>query len=184
MSLQDPTPHPLVVLVVDDSSDTAESVAELLSLQGHVVRVAFEGEAALASVAADPPDVVLLDIRMPGADGWAVARAIRGRCACSGKRPFLVAVTGCGLDADRRHSAEAGFDLHLVKPVDPAVLVGLLERFRRLLAPPTPATDLPPPPGEPPDGRTDSTLLWRLHRGRPDAALLVAAAPGDDRPRR
>lgn len=154
MSTQDRAPHPLAVLVVDDSADTVESLAELLAFQGHAVDVALDGASALARVAAAPPDVVLLDIRMPGLDGWEVARLIRERCA-GRKRPFLVAVTGCGCDTDRQRSAEVGFDLHLVKPVDPAMLVGLLERFRRLLAPPTPAADLTPPE-EPPARRFDS----------------------------
>src|SRR5688500_11870732 len=128
MSLSDGTEHALVVLVVDDSTDTAESLAELLALQGHTVRFALNGADALRRVEEEAPDVALLDLRMPGLDGFTVAREIRARCA-NGKRPFLIAVTGCGTEADRLHSAEAGFDLHLVKPVDPAVLTGLLERF-------------------------------------------------------
>jgi len=132
----------LAVLVVDDSLDTAESEADLLAFQGHAVRVALDGEEALCCVDAQAPDVVLLDIRLPGMDGHAVARRIRERCLAAGKRPFIVAVTGCGSEVDRLRSAEAGFDLHLVKPVDPALLIGVLERYRRLLAPSIPAADL------------------------------------------
>jgi CheY-like chemotaxis protein len=142
MSTQHPSPHPLTVLVVDDSADTVESVAELLTLRHHAVRTALDGESALRSVAADPPDVVLLDIWMPGLDGWAVARLIRERCAGAGKCPLLVAVTGSGSDAARLRSVEAGFDLHMVKPVDPAFLLGLMERFRQILAPSIPADEL------------------------------------------
>ena len=125
MSTPDQTPHPLAVLVVDDSSDTVESVAELLAIQGHAVSVALDGASALERVAAQPPDVVLLDIKMPGMDGCEVARLICERC--NGKRPFLVAVTGCGSDTDRLRSAAVGFDLHLVKPVDPGKLTAAIE---------------------------------------------------------
>jgi CheY-like chemotaxis protein len=132
-----------MVLVVDDSVDAADSLAELLRHYGHTVRVAHNGESALRNVAAEVPDVVFLDILMPGPDGCAVAQHIRAYCA-GGKQPLIVAVTGCGTEADRLRSAGAGFDLHLVKPVDPAVLVGLTERFRRLLAPAIPVDELPP----------------------------------------
>jgi CheY-like chemotaxis protein len=154
MSTQQPSTHALAVLVVDDSADTVESVAELLLLRGHAVRVALNGEEALARVAESAPDVVLLDLRMPGLDGCAVARLIRARCAGAPKRPFLIAVTGSGSDADRLRSTEAGFDLHLVKPVDPAILFGLLERFRQLFTPPIPAP-LAPQPEDPPDPTDD-----------------------------
>jgi DNA-binding response OmpR family regulator len=140
------------VLVVDDSSDTADSLAELLNFHGHAVRVAFDGAGALRSVAAAVPDIVFLDIRLPDLDGCEVAERIRKLCAGGGKQPLLVAVTGCGTEADRLRSAGAGFDLHLVKPVAPGVLVGLTERFRRLLAPSIPADELDPPAeDEPPD---------------------------------
>jgi CheY-like chemotaxis protein len=144
--------HPLAVLVVDDSPDAANSLAELLSLHGHAVIVALGGAAALERIGERVPDVVLLDIRMPGMDGYEVARQIKERCAEEGKRPLLVAVTGCGSEADRARSTRVGFDLHLVKPVDPAVLVGMMERFRHLLAPPIPAEELDPPGGDGPDG--------------------------------
>lgn len=113
--------------------------------------VAYSGESALQSVAKEVPDVVFLDILMPDLNGCRVAELIRSRCAACGKRPFLVAITGCGTEEDQRRSAEAGFDLHLVKPVDLAVLVGMLERFRRLLAPPIPVDRLDQPIEEPPD---------------------------------
>jgi CheY-like chemotaxis protein len=142
--------HPLSVLVVDDSPDAAGSTAELLALAGHAVRFAVSGEDALRLAAADPPDVVLLDLWMPGMDGYAVARRLAAQT--TGKPPLLVAVTGCGSAADRAEAGAAGFHLHLVKPVEPAVLLGLLRRVRETLAPP-PASS---PGGEP--GR--ATLSW------------------------
>lgn len=167
MSTLNRTQYPLAVLVVDDSADAAETLAELLSIQGHTVSVAFSGEQALERADAAPPDVVLLDIRMPGLDGCAVARAIRERCLGKGKRPFLVAVTGCGTDADRARTAAAGFDLHMVKPVDPGVLTGLLERFRRVLAPPVPQEEAPPedPPDDPSKVSPSSDFLCEWSDG-------------------
>ena len=135
--------HAFSVLVVDDSPDTARSTAELLTLMGYAARVALSGEDALRQAAIDPPDVVLLDIRMPGMDGYEVARRLAA--VGSGKPPVLVAVTGCATQDDRVQTAAAGFDLHLAKPVDPAVLVGLLRRVRRAIAPPEP----PDPPNLP-----------------------------------
>jgi CheY-like chemotaxis protein len=110
------------ILVVDDSQDSAESLALLLELHGHEVRTAFAGPAALETASAFCPDVVLLDIGLPGMDGYEVARRLRaehGGCR-------LIALTGYGRDDDRRRSREAGFDHHLVKPVD-------LEELTRLL---------------------------------------------------
>ena len=127
---------------MDDVPDAADSLALLLALHGYSVRVARCGEDALRMAAADPPDAVLLDVRMPGLDGYEVARELRERAI--GKRPFLVAVTGCATDGDRRRSAEAGIDLHLTKPADPAIVVGLLWRFARVLAPTIPADESGP----------------------------------------
>ncbi len=126
--------YPLSVLVVDDDRDTAESEAHLLSIMELSVRVALGGEEALEQALADPPDVVLLDMKMPGMDGYELARRLRE--LRTPKRPILVAVTGCSSEEDREKSAAAGIDLHLVKPVDPGILVGMLSRFRRLLSPP------------------------------------------------
>ncbi len=118
----------LDVLLAEDEEDTADSTATLLGWAGHRVRVARNGPAALAAATERPPDVVILDVDLPGASGLAVAAALRRRVG--GRRPLLVAVSGYGRDEDRRRSAEAGIDLHLVKPVPPAVLVGVLRRFR------------------------------------------------------
>jgi CheY-like chemotaxis protein len=122
---------PLTVLVVEDLQDGAESTADLLELCGHRVRVAYSGADALLASAEDVPDVVLLDIGLPGMDGWEVARRLRERAA--GKQPFVVAVTGYGGESDKWKSADAGIDLHLTKPADPAALTGLLAWVRENL---------------------------------------------------
>ncbi|HEX4606617.1 MAG TPA: response regulator [Urbifossiella sp.] len=119
---------PLSVRVVEDLDDAAQSTADLLGLCGHAVRVARSGRDALGAAAGEMPDVVLLDSGLPGMDGWEVARRMRDRAA--GKRPYIVAVTGFGADGDRRRSADAGIDLHLVKPADPRTLIALLGRVR------------------------------------------------------
>lgn len=131
----------LRVLVVEDHADTADSMAVLLSLYGHEVRVARDGPAALGMARAFSPDVVLLDIGLPGMDGWRVAEQLRQHPAA--QRPLLIALTGHGQEADRRRSQEAGIDLHLLKPVDPEQLCGLLSRFQRLLTQPADQTPLP-----------------------------------------
>jgi PAS domain S-box-containing protein len=105
----------LRVLVVDDNIDAAESLAALLKLRGLVVSVAHNGQDALAQALQQRPDVVLLDIGLPGMNGYEVAAALRRN---AGRGPALIAITGYGQDADARRAAEAGFDRHLVKPVD------------------------------------------------------------------
>jgi CheY-like chemotaxis protein len=112
------------VLVVDDNPDSADSLALLLGMWGHDVRVANDGPAALAAAEAHGPDVVLLDIGLPGMSGYDVARALRESRAAPG---MIVALTGYGQDEDRRRSLEAGFGHHLVKPVSPAELKQLLD---------------------------------------------------------
>ena len=121
----------MTVMVVDDLEDAAETLALLVQMHGHRATVARTGEEALELAAKAPPDVVLLDLALPGLDGWEVARRLRGRSA--GKRPLLIAVTGRGEEADRHRSAEAGIGLHLLKPVDPEELMGVLARFARVL---------------------------------------------------
>jgi two-component system OmpR family response regulator len=125
---------PLSVLVVDDLFDVAASVVEVLSMSGFSrVSVAHTGGAALELAADNPPDVVLLDIGLPDLNGWEVARWLREQGRATGKRALVIAVTGYGSAADQSRSEEAGVDLHLVKPVEPAVLVGVLKRFARVL---------------------------------------------------
>ena len=113
------------VLVVDDNVDTAESLAALLRLRGHSVEVAFSGPMALEVAASFEPETVLLDIGLPGLDGYEVAVTMRldHRLA----KTTLVALTGYGQEADRRRASEAGFDHYLTKPVDPLVIYQLLD---------------------------------------------------------
>ena len=102
------------VLVVDDNVDAAQSLAMLLELTGHEVRLAYDGPSALEAVMQYQPDVVLLDIGLPGLDGFEVAQQIRRQAALG--NIVLVALTGYGQGADRRLAKDAGFDYHLVKP--------------------------------------------------------------------
>ena len=114
------------VLVVDDNADAAETLASLLALDGHDVRVAGTGPDALSVLAGFSPDVAFLDIGLPGMSGYELARRIRGEPRHAGVR--LVAVTGWGQREDRRLSHEAGFDHHLTKPVDPHDVQSLVAR--------------------------------------------------------
>lgn len=122
----------LSVLVVEDDVDAADSYMVLLGLFGHRVRTAGDGPTALRLAAEDAPDVALIDISLPGLDGYQVARALA--CA-AGRRPLLVAITGYGSADDVRRSYLAGFDLHITKPVEPDALRELLRRFGRVIAP-------------------------------------------------
>jgi signal transduction histidine kinase len=121
----DPAPAPAHrILIADDNLDALESLTEVLKLQGHEVFSAANGSLALESAERHLPDVALLDIGMPLMDGYEVARRIRSQEW--GRQVTLLAVTGWGQDADRRRSREAGFDLHLVKPLDVDKLSELL----------------------------------------------------------
>jgi two-component system CheB/CheR fusion protein len=114
------------VLVVDDNLDAANSLARLLKrLYGQDVRVAHDGPAALESAAEFRPEIVLLDIGMPGMDGYEVARRLRDEPEHAALK--IVALTGWGQEADRLRSKAVGFDHHLVKPVDPDDVCRLLE---------------------------------------------------------
>ena len=112
------------LLVVDDNVDSADSIAMLLQVSGHEVRVAYSGPEALETAVEYQPDIVLLDIGLPGMNGYEVARRLRDHPDL--KKAKLMAVTGYGQDADRVQSREAGFDYHLVKPVDPQKLQEVL----------------------------------------------------------
>ncbi len=120
------TAQPLRVLVVDDNHDAADSLALLVEAGGHQVRTAYNGVEALRLVPEFHPRWVLLDIGMPGMDGHEVARALRAQPG--GDQLRLVAVTGWGQADDRRLTQASGFDAHLVKPVDPAGLLQLMEQ--------------------------------------------------------
>ncbi|HEU4754171.1 MAG TPA: ATP-binding protein, partial [Armatimonadota bacterium] len=116
------------VLVVDDSRELADSEAEMLSLWGYEVSVAYSGAEALAKVEQERPEAVLLDIGMPQMDGFATARALRSR-ENGGAHAFLVAITGYGQPEHVQDAMAAGFDLHLTKPVEPGKLREVLEQW-------------------------------------------------------
>jgi len=129
-----PQPVSRRILVADDNADALESLAVLLKMSGHQVFSAPNGAAALEAAAEHLPEVVLLDIGMPLLDGYEVARRIRTQPW--GSSMMLVALTGWGQDADRRRSQEAGFNSHLVKPLDIARLTQVLEELSAGAAPP------------------------------------------------
>jgi DNA-binding response OmpR family regulator len=111
------------VLVADDNRDAADSLQRVLTLYGHDVQVCYDGTAAIRMAQEFRPRVAVLDIGMPGTNGFQVASALRAQ---AGARPALIALTGWGQESDRRKALEAGFDFHLTKPVDPGVLNDLL----------------------------------------------------------
>jgi two-component system CheB/CheR fusion protein len=119
-------PH---VLIADDHADIVDSVALLLQLDGYRVSTAVDGEEAIVAAERDRPDVMVLDIGMPRRDGYEVARWVREQPW--GDRVRLVAVTGWGQDVDRERSRAAGFDAHLVKPVEPRLLQETIDRLAR-----------------------------------------------------
>jgi CheY-like chemotaxis protein len=126
-------PCALRVLVVDDYPDTTESLAMLLRLWGYEALLAFDGPGALSTALSERPDAVLLDLGMPGLDGYEVARRLRAHPET--QKVLLVAVTAYGQEGDRLRSRQAGFDHLLLKPVEP-------DRLRLLLAQVSPR---PPP---------------------------------------
>src|SRR5262245_1969402 len=135
----------LRVLIVEDNRAPAQSLAALLGRLGFEVSVAADGPAALEASRSLQPDVILLDIGLPGLDGYDVARRIPDLSV--EKRTLLIAVTGRGSDADRLMSERSGIDLHLVKPTDPEALLAVLRRFQIVLSPCAP---LPPDAAAPP----------------------------------
>jgi signal transduction histidine kinase/ActR/RegA family two-component response regulator len=134
------------ILVADDNKDSAMSLEIMLRLDGHDVQTAYDGVDALEVAERFRPDVILLDIGMPRLDGYATAFQLRQRPWASNVR--LVALTGWGQDEDKRRAREAGFDYHLVKPVDPELLARALAQ-KNPPAPgnkPTPDVEPDPPP--------------------------------------
>jgi CheY-like chemotaxis protein len=121
------TYRPLRVLVVDDYPDNAESMAMLLRLRGYEVDTAQSGVAGLRLAQAKRPDVVLLDVSMPGMDGLKVVRQMRKMF--TDQPPLLIAITANGFEEARRQCLEAGFDLYFVKPVDPKEVERLLREL-------------------------------------------------------
>lgn len=118
------TQKALRILVVEDNRDAAESLAVLVGVYGHEATVAEDGARGLALVRTQPFDVVLMDIGLPDMDGYAVARLLRADPAGGGLR--LVALTGYDRAEDRQRAVESGFDMHIVKPIDPNLLRDLL----------------------------------------------------------
>jgi CheY-like chemotaxis protein/two-component sensor histidine kinase len=116
--------HQRRVLVADDNRDAADSISMLLQMGGHEVTVAYDGQQALESIETLRPDVALLDIGMPGLDGFEVARRVRLDIRM--RNTLLIAVTGWGQASDKARALAAGFDLHFTKPVEPATLIELL----------------------------------------------------------
>jgi CheY-like chemotaxis protein len=111
-----PKPPARRILIVDDNEDAADSLKMVLGLDGHQVATAYNGEQALAQAQAFKPEVVLLDIGLPGLDGYEVARRLRELSNLASVQ--LVAVTGYGQDEDRQRAQTAGFAHHLVKPIE------------------------------------------------------------------
>lgn len=118
--------RPLSILVADDNAFAARMLAQILRSAGHEVATAGNGEAAIDMALRSTPDVVLLDIGLPGIDGYEVARRLRLEPSCAGTR--LIALTGYGGQDDRQRSTEAGFEAHLVKPLDYDMLESHLAR--------------------------------------------------------
>ena len=112
------------ILVVDDNRDSADSLAILLELDGNQIRTAYDGIEAVEAAEDFRPDVVLLDLGLPRLDGYQAAQRIRAEPW--GEKMVLVALTGWDHDDDRRRTSEAGFDRHLVKPVDSNALLKIL----------------------------------------------------------
>ena len=116
------------ILVVDDNRDAAESLAVFLQLDGHSVHTAYDGVEAVEAAESFRPDIVLLDIGMPKLNGFEACRRIRA--TAWGKDMTVIAQTGWGQDEDKRRTQEAGFDGHLVKPVDPVALMKIVAALK------------------------------------------------------
>ena len=146
--------HALDMLVVDDNTDAADMLAMLLRHHGHHVEVAYSGLLALQIALEHKPSVILLDIGLPKMDGYTIAQTLRQRAET--KDSLIIAVTGYGLASDRERSLAAGFDLHLLKPVDANELFEILEE-RAILATENcgrkPCQAIPPP--APPPHRSE-----------------------------
>ncbi|MFO0961025.1 MAG: response regulator [Isosphaeraceae bacterium] len=123
---------PLRILIVDDNTDTAESLAFLLQTSGHETRTAYTGEGAIEGATEFRPDAILLDVGLPDADGFEVARLLRANPEF--RRTLLIGATGYGSDRARAIAAEVGFDHYLVKPFD----LGRLDQILAMAASPRP----------------------------------------------
>ena len=123
--------HALQVLVVDDNRDAADSLGMMLRIMGNEPRMVYDGLEAVTAAGEFQPNVVLLDIGLPKLNGYEAAQRIREQPL--GKRMVLIALTGWGQDEDKRRSSEAGFDHHMVKPVEPDALMNMLSRLQGAL---------------------------------------------------
>ncbi len=121
------------VLVVDDSADAAESTAMLLRLDGHEIRTVMDGHSAIDAIRSFKPEIVLLDIGLPGLNGYDVTRRLRELPEC--QNTLVVALSGYGRPEDLRRSHDAGFDQHLIKPVDHDRLTALINAYNGVRAP-------------------------------------------------
>ena len=119
------------VLMVEDNKDTLATMAAVLRYERYDLVTAMDGPSALEIAKVFLPEVVLLDIGLPGLDGYRVARALRAQDPR--RKLFIAAITGYGTAADKQHAAEAGIDAHLTKPADPTEVLRLLEEFRSRL---------------------------------------------------
>jgi CheY-like chemotaxis protein len=126
------------VLIVEDNQDAQDALKCLLELWGHEVTVASDGASGIQSALTQRPDVALVDLGLPTVDGYEVARQVRS--ALNASAPLMIALTGYGAPEQRAQALSAGFDLHIVKPVDPDRLASLLEEYAA--RPPTSATGL------------------------------------------
>jgi CheY-like chemotaxis protein len=118
----------LRILIVEDNADSRTTLEKLLSMYGHRVATAPDGHAGLEAFRRDMPDIALLDIGLPGLDGFELARRIRAEM--DGKPARLIALTGYGREEDHQAVIEAGFDEHLIKPVDRDALLRVLKKRR------------------------------------------------------
>ena len=121
--MSSPAPVGRSILIVEDNVDARDALRMLLELDGHTVEAVEEGQQALEVARAKDPDIALVDIGLPGIDGYEIARRVRARDT---RRPVLIALTGYGQPEDRRRATDAGFDDMLVKPVDPTALTNLI----------------------------------------------------------
>ena len=128
------SPESLRILVVDDNVDASTTLAQSLAAEGHTTFIAHDGPAALTLVNAqsEPLDAFILDLGLPGMDGWELARRLKAQTSTA--HSVLIALTGYGQQADRQRSASAGFQHHLVKPVDMDMLRSLLSHHARSAA--------------------------------------------------
>lgn len=119
------------VLLVEDNKDTLATMAAVLRFERYEVATAADGRVALEMAKLEPPDVVLLDIGLPGMDGYKVAQALRQQS--SGRKLYIAAISGYGTVADKERAADAGIDAHLTKPAPPSAIIELLHSFRSKL---------------------------------------------------